>query len=117
MNSEFKAVGGHWAAVSVDAAGDGQVAMHVGVSVAGYEEFGEADLDLSLWAGDRQLEAIRRPGAGELIFVETKAITAIGQFAFANPENSALSVAQVTLLGESVVYDVSNGDTEPPLVA
>ena len=111
--AEFAAAGGHWVLPTLDGVDDGQVRAHVSITVGSTEEVSEGDVDLSVEAGGESLAQLARPGSSSpLIYISTKATTAIGFFTFANPSNATPTRATVTLNGESVSFDFG-----PPLVA
>jgi len=113
--AQFKAVGGFWVAVNVDAISDGQAFLHVAVSVTGFDQFAVEELQVTARAGDQELALTGAPNG--LIHLQTRAITAVAPFTFADPDRLAVTSVSVTLRGETETWDTSTEDPGPPLVA
>lgn len=111
--AEFAAAGGHWVLPTLDGVDDGQVRAHVSITVGGTQDVSAGDVDLAVEAGGSVLEQIARPSdQAPLVFISTRATTAVGFFVFANPSNATPTRATVTLRGESASFDFG-----PPLVS
>jgi hypothetical protein len=112
--AEFAAAGGHWVLPTMDGMGDGQVRAHVSISVGGPGEVAEGDIDLAVEAGGESLQQLARPDASSapLVYVSTRATTAVGFFVFANPNHATPTRATVFLRGEHATFEVG-----PPLVS
>jgi len=102
---EFKAVGGFWAAVKIDDVSNGQVQLSVSVAVGSVDDLSAQEIGVEAWAGDVSLPLAQAPA--QLAFMQTRAITAIGVFVFADSDNLNPTVVRVSLRGESEVWDVS----------
>lgn len=115
--ADFAAAGGHWVFPTIHGNDDNQTRAHVSITVGSRGEVSEDSVDLSVEAGGATLEQIARPGSDSpLVYLETRAITAVGLFTFSNPGNATPTRATITLNGESVAFELGdNGGGEEPL--
>jgi hypothetical protein len=111
---EFKALGGFWVAVKIDEVSGGTLQMHVAVSVGSRNDLTAAELGVEVWSGDLALALAQAPT--QLAFMETRAITAVAPFVFADSDNLNATVVRVSLRGESEVWDVSGQTPGEPIV-
>ncbi|WP_456846940.1 hypothetical protein [Cellulomonas sp. P5_C6] len=106
-------IGGLWALPTLEKVGDGAVELHVSVAVDEVDGLAGTPVAVDVQAGGRSLEVTSAPADGDYYYLETLAVTAVADFAYANPEGLTPETVTVTIGGESASWPTEDAWAEP----
>lgn len=118
--TESQLVAGRWVLPTVESNRDGVVRMHVSVSVAEPDALADVAIDVAVSGAGQQLGARETPAPADYSYLQTRAVTAIADFAFDNPGGTDPDTVTVSMQGQSATFAVTvrPPDDDPgPLVA
>ncbi|MEZ0448658.1 hypothetical protein [Cellulomonas sp. ICMP 17802] len=115
--NEAQRVGGHWVLPTLESNTGGVARLHVSIAVGEVDQLSGQPVAVSLRAGDQELPVLEAPDPGAYYHLETIAVTAVADFAFANPDGLVPDTITVTLGDESASWPAElRGDPGSPLV-
>ena len=102
--NESQMLGGHWVLPTLESNAAGVARLHVSIAVGEVDELSGQPVAVSLQAGGQELPISAAPADGAYYYLETLAVTAIADFAFANPDGLVPDTITVSLGGESATW-------------
>ncbi|WP_456846942.1 hypothetical protein [Cellulomonas sp. P5_C6] len=102
--NESQMVGGHWVLPTLESNTDGVARLHVSIAVGEVDELSGQLVAVSLQSGGQELPVSAAPADGAYYYLETLAVTAIADFAFANPDGLVPDTITVTLGEETATW-------------
>jgi hypothetical protein len=102
--NESQMVGGHWLLPTLESNAGGVARLHVSISVGEVDELSGQPIAVSLTAGGQELPVSAEPASGTYYYLETLAVTAIADFAFANPDGLVPDTITVTFGDETATW-------------
>jgi len=102
--NEAQKVSGYWVLPTLESNTDGVARLHVSIAVGEVDELAGRPVAVSLRAGDQELPVAEAPPDGAYYHLETIAVTAVADFAFANPDGLVPDTITVSLGGESATW-------------
>jgi hypothetical protein len=106
-------IAGRWVLPTVESNQDGTVRMHVSVSVDLPDALAEIPVDVAMTASGAALELTEGPS--QWYYLETLAVTAVSDAAFANPGGTDPDTVTISMQGESATFEVTVRPSEPDL--
>ncbi|HRC00098.1 MAG TPA: hypothetical protein PKZ38_08460 [Dermatophilaceae bacterium] len=106
-------IAGRWVLPTVESNQDGTVRMHVSVSVDSIDALADIPVEVGLSAAGQPLDLAEAPSSW--YYLETLAITAVSDLAFANPAGADPDACTVTMQGESATFEVTVRPAEPEI--
>ena len=102
--NEAQKVSGYWVLPTLESNTGGVARLHVSIAVGEVDEVAGRPVAVSLRAGDQELAVTEAPADGAYYHLETIAVTAVADFAFANPDGLVPDTITVTLGDESATW-------------
>lgn len=102
--NEAQRVGGHWVLPTLESNADGVARLHVSIAVGEVDQLAGQPVAVSLRVGDQELPVLEAPADGAYYHLETISVTAVADFAFANPDGLVPDTIAVTLGEETATW-------------
>jgi hypothetical protein len=102
--SQSQMVGGLWALPTLEVVSGGVVELHVSIAVDEVDALAGTPVVVDVQAGGQSLAVTSAPPDGQYYYLETLAVTAVADFAYANPDGLTPETVTVTIGGESASW-------------
>lgn len=107
-------LGERWVLPTLESNEGGVVALHVSIAVGSVDAINGQPVGVGVVAGGQQLNLRQGPAVGSYYYLRTRAVTAVADFAFDNPDGLAVDSISVTFGDQTGTWQMGEPATPPP---